>query len=131
MSVEEFPVLTPAQIEQTLRALSRRIGEAQAENAEIEMSYSKAKAEYEIAMAKSRLKLANETNPVNRKNWTVGDREDMALIENAETYRTLCIEEAKVKASRGRINQLSTQTDIARSVSTSVRTSMAVETGRG
>lgn len=124
---EEYPVLTPVQIEQQLRKLSREIGEAQKENAELEMSYSQAKAEYEIAMAKTRLRLANETNPVNQKNWTVQDREDLALTENAEKYRSLCVEEAKVKASRGRINQLNTQTDIARSVSTSVRSSMAVD----
>lgn len=127
---EEYPVLTPMQIEQQLRSLSRQIGQAQVENAEIEMSYSKAKGEYEIAMAKSRLAFANASKPTG-KNYTVDERQDEALIANEELFRDLCVQEALVKASRGRINQLSVQTDIARSVSTSVRTSMNLETGRG
>lgn len=123
MTEEQFPVLTPPQIEQQLRALSRRIGEAQAENATVEMTFSTDKAELEISMAKTRLKYANQSKP-GGKNYTADERTDLAVTENEELFRKVAVDEALVKASRGRINQLNTQTDIARSVSTSVRTSM-------
>ena len=123
---EDFPILTPTEIEQQLRALSRRIGEAQQENAAVEMSYSTSKAELEIAMATSRLKYADMSKP-SGKNFTVDERDDHATVENMLLIRAVAVEEAKVKASRGRINQLNTQADIARSVSTSVRTSMTLE----
>ena len=122
---EDFPILTPTQIEQQLRSLSRQIGLAQQENADIEMSYSTKKAQLEISMARTRLKYADMSKP-NGKNHTADERTDLAVIENEQLFRDVAVEEAKVKASRGRINQLNTQTDIARSVSTSVRTSMQV-----
>jgi hypothetical protein len=48
----------------------------------------------------------------------------MALIENADLHKDLAIAQAKVLASRANTNRLKTQVEIARSVGTSVRTSM-------
>lgn len=127
---EEFPVLTPVDIEKQLRKLSRDIATAQQENARVEHEYSTGKAKLEIGMAKTRLKYANASKS-NGKNYTVDERADLAITENEEEYMAVAVSEAQVKASRGRINQLNTQTDIARSVSTSVRSSMATESGRG
>ena len=126
MTPEGFPILTPMQVEQQLRGLSRQIGEAQQENAELEMSYSTLKAELEIGRAEVRLRYADMLKP-SGKGFTVDERDDHATVENMLLIKAVAVEEAKVKASRGRINQLNTQADIARSVSTSVRTSMTLE----
>lgn len=126
LNPSEFKVLLPADVELQLRYLSRRISEAQKENAAIEMSYSQAKAEHEVKMARARVKYAGESK-LNGKNYTVDEREDNALIDNEDAFMALAIEEAKVKASRGLINSLNTQTDIVRSVSSSVKASMAVD----
>jgi hypothetical protein len=50
--------------------------------------------------------------------------EDMALIQNEELHKDLSIVQAKVLATRANTNRLKMQVDIARSVGTSVRTSM-------
>jgi hypothetical protein len=42
-------------------------------------------AEYEVAMARSRISWASKSSPTG-KNYTVGEREDMAIIENAEQH---------------------------------------------
>ena len=48
----------------------------------------------------------------------------MALIQNEELHKDLAIVQAKVLATRANTNRLKMQVDIARSVGTSVRTSM-------
>jgi hypothetical protein len=48
----------------------------------------------------------------------------MALIQNEELHKDLSIVQAKVLAIRANTNRLKMQVDIARSVGTSVRTSM-------
>jgi hypothetical protein len=87
------------------------------------MSYYIAVADYEIGLAKSRLELAGRSSPTGR-NYTVGEREDIALVANAEKHMVIAVEEAKVKASRANVNRLQTQVKIAQSMSASVRASM-------
>jgi hypothetical protein len=116
-------IITPAMVEQKLRGLSKEVDEAHKVLVEVETVYHVVKADYEIAMAKSRMTLATKSSPTG-KNYTVGEREDMALIENEELHRNLAVTQAKVLASRGNTNRLKMQVDIARSVGTSVRTSM-------
>ena len=116
-------IITPAMVEQKLRGLSREVDEAHKVLVEVETVYHVVKADYEIAMAKSRMTLASKSSPTG-KNYTVGEREDLALIENEELHRNLAVTQAKVLASRGNTNRLKMQVDIARSVGTSVRTSM-------
>jgi hypothetical protein len=116
-------IITPAMVEQKLRGLSKEVDEAHKVLIEVESVYHVVKADYEISMAKSRMTLATKSSPTG-KNYTVGEREDLALIENEELHRNLAVTQAKVLASRGNTNRLKMQVDIARSVGTSVRTSM-------
>jgi hypothetical protein len=116
-------IITPAMVEQKLRGLSKEVDEAHKVLVEVETIYHSVKAEYEIAMAKSRMALAIKSSPTG-KNYTVGEREDLAFVQNEELHKDLAIVQAKVLASRANTNRLKMQVDIARSVGTSVRTSM-------
>ena len=116
-------IITPAMVEQKLRGLSKEVDEAHKVLVEVETIYHSVKADYEIAMAKSRITLATKSAP-NGKNYTVGEREDLALVQNEELHKDLAIIQAKILASRANTNRLKMQVDIARSVGTSVRPSM-------
>ena len=116
-------IITPAMVEQKLRGLSKEVDEAHKVLVEVETIYHSVKADYEIAMAKSRIILATKSSPTG-KNYTVGEREDLALVQNEELHKDLAIIQAKILASRANTNRLKMQVDIARSVGTSVRTSM-------
>jgi hypothetical protein len=116
-------IITPAMVEQKLRGLSKEVDEAHKVLVEVETIYHSVKADYEIAMAKSRINLATKSSPTG-KNYTVGEREDLALVQNEELHKDLAIIQAKILASRANTNRLKMQVDIARSVGTSVRTSM-------
>ena len=83
LNASEFQTLTPADVELQLRYLGREISLAQKENAEIDMDFSKAKAELEIAMAKVRLHYANVSKP-GGKNYTADERTDLAITENSD-----------------------------------------------
>jgi hypothetical protein len=116
-------IITPAMVEQKLRGLSKEVDEAHKVLVEVETIYHSVKADYEIAMAKSRITLATKSSPTG-KNYTVVEREDLALVQNEELHKDLAIIQAKILASRANTNRLKMQVDIARSVGTSVRTSM-------
>ena len=116
-------VVTPAQVERRLKDLSNAVDDAHNELVQSETDYHNTKARYEIAMAKSRILLASKSAP-NGKNYTVGEREDMALIENGELHKNLAIFEALAKASRANTSRLKVQVEITRSIGTSVRTSL-------
>lgn len=116
-------IITPAMVEQKLRGLSKEVDAAHMTLVEIETNYHNTKADYEIAMAKARIALSSKSSPTG-KNYTVGEREDMALVQNEDLHRSLAVVQAQVLASRANTNRLKMQVDIARSVGTSVRTSM-------
>jgi hypothetical protein len=116
-------VVTPQQIEARLYALSKEVDEVHESLVVCEREFHQTTAEYEVAMAKSRITLANKSSPTG-KNYTVGEREDMALIENAEQHFKIAVVEAQVKAARANVSRLKTQVEIARSMSASVRSSM-------
>lgn len=118
-------IVTPAQVEAKLKSLSKELDSCQADLSEVEYTYYTTKAEYEIAMAETRLALARQSAP-NGKNYTVGEREDMAIIANREKHIVMAEVEAAVRATRANAQRLRAQVDIARSVGTSVRTSMEV-----
>lgn len=111
--------VTPVQIENRLKNLSTEIEDAHKNLVASETAYHTAKASYEIAMARSRMSVAHPDHKL-----TSTQREDMALLENAELHMNLSIAEAQVKASRANVNRIRTQVDIARSISVSVRTSL-------
>jgi hypothetical protein len=116
-------VVTPAQIERRLKDLSRAVDDAHNELVQAETDYHNIKAKYELAMAKSRILLASQSAP-NGKNYTVGEREDMAIVENEALHRSMATVEAMVKASRANTSRLKIQVEITRSIGTSVRTSL-------
>jgi len=93
-------IVTPAMVEQKLRGLSREVYEAHKALIDTETSYHTIKADYEIAMAKSRMTYATKSSPTG-KNYTVGEREDMALIENEELHKSLAIVQARVLSIKG------------------------------
>ena len=76
-------------------------------------------------MARARLELSQKSSPTG-KNYTVGEREDMALVLNADLHSQTSMDEAIVKANRANVSRLRVQVDIARSIGTSVRTGMDV-----
>lgn len=111
--------LTPMQVERRLIDLSKEIDEAHQDLVNAENTYHIRKSGLEIAMARSRMSVSHPDHKL-----TSVQREDQALIENAEAHMSLALAEAEVKASRANANRIRTQVDIARSISVSVRSSM-------
>ena len=89
-------MITPQQVEKRLFDLSKEMDEAHADLVGAEQEFHSASANYEIAMAKSRMK-----NSHSDLKMTATMREDQALIENEAMHLRLAIAEASVKASRG------------------------------
>jgi len=116
-------VVTPEQVETRLKDLSKLIDEAHDNLVIAELDYHKNKADYEIEMARARLDLAQKSSP-SGKNYTVGEREDLALVLNNDMHRVVAGDEAVVKANRANVARLRVQVDIARSIGTSVRIGM-------
>lgn len=113
--------LTPMQVEKRLLDLAKEIDEAHRDLIGAEQVYHTSKAALEIAMAKSRMKASHPDFKL-----TSVQREDQALIDNAEEHMQLAIAEAQVKGARANANRIRTQVDIARSISVSVRASMEI-----
>jgi hypothetical protein len=118
-------IVTPAQVEAKLKSLSKELDTCHDELVKAEYKYYKTKAQYEIAMAETRLSLARQSAP-NGRNYTVGEREDMAIVANRDKHIEMAEVDALVRATRANAQRLRAQVDIARSVGTSVRTSMEV-----
>ena len=110
-------MITPQQIEKRLHDLSKEIDEAQTSLVKSETSFHNVTAQYEVSMAKSRMKNSESK-------MTVTTREDLALLENEELHFSLAVVEAEVKAARANVNRLKTQVDIARSISSSIKSSL-------
>ena len=117
-------MVTPVAIENRLAALSKEVDEAQRFLEQVEKHYYDTKAHYEIGLARSRMEFAQKSNPVSGKNYTVGEREDLALLANEDLHFTLASAEASVRSIRQNVVRIRTQVDIARSIGTSVRASI-------
>ncbi len=113
-------VVTPQQIEQRLKDLSREVDASHADLSAAELNYFKTKAAYELALAHSRLSLAGNREA----KLTVSDKADMALVSTEDLHMKMAAAEAVVRAARANASRVRTQVDIARSIGTSVRTSM-------
>lgn len=111
--------LTPMQVEKRLVDLAKEIDDAHKDLISAESVYHVTKANLEISMARSRMAVSHPDFKL-----TSVQRDDQALIENAELHMNLAIAEATVKSSRANANRIRTQVDIARSISVSVRASM-------
>lgn len=112
-------MITPQQIEQRLVALSKEIDEVQNFLEQSERDYFVAKAELEIALARTRLSVRTD-----KVKFTVSEREDLAIVRCEDQIRAVAIADATVRAARGNAQRVRTQIDIARSVGTSVRASL-------
>jgi hypothetical protein len=112
-------MVTPQAIENRLASLSKEVDDAHDFLEQAEHGYHKAKADYEIEMAHSRMKLSAEK-------MRVQDVQDYALIVCQEQYKALNQAEAVVKAARANSTRIRTQVDIARSIGTSVRASLEI-----
>lgn len=113
-------VITPQMIEQKLRDLSKEVDVSHNDLKEAETTYFTTKAKYELALAKGRLSFAGKQDV----KFTVSDKADMALVSAEDLHLQMAIAEAMVRAARSNASRIRTQVDIARSVGTSVRTSM-------
>ena len=113
-------VVTPQQIEQRLKDLSREVDQSHKDLADAEANYFKTKAAYELALAHARLSLAGNREA----KLTVSDKADMALVSTEDLHMKMAAAEAVVRAARANASRIRTQVDIARSIGTSVRTSM-------
>lgn len=118
-------VVTPMQVERRLKDLSKELDSCHDALVDAERTYFTTKAEYEIAVARSRLSLSAKSSPTG-KNYTVGEREDLAILENTELHFAMASAEALVRASRANAARIKTQVDIARSISVSVRSGMDI-----
>ena len=116
-------IVTPAQVEAKLKQLSIEYDEAHKALESAEMQYAEAKSEYEISIARSRMRIGQRALEAGRK-VTVQEKEDEALIECADLYTAHNIAEATVRAARANATRLRTQIDIARSVGTAVRAAL-------
>jgi hypothetical protein len=114
---------TPAEVEARLIALSKEYDEAYKDLADSDEDYLVKKSHLEIVMAKSRMKYAGLSSPTG-KNYTVGEREDKALLDNADEHTALAYAEASVKASKENAKRIQLQVDIARSVAALIRSEM-------
>jgi hypothetical protein len=115
--------ITPAEIEQRLKYLSKEVDSAQTDANDAEHQYYTAKAGYEIGIAQARMQVASKYAERGVK-ATVQDKEDEALLGTSDLMVALYTAEAVVRAARGNVQRLRTQVDISRTVSASVRSSM-------
>lgn len=116
-------IITPAQVERRLLQLNTELDNATLELSQGERQYHIAKTDYEIAVAKARMKLRQASIEAGTK-LTVGEIEDQATLDTRVELTALSTAEAVVKASRANLQRVRTQVDIARSIGTSVRTSI-------
>lgn len=111
-------MITPEQVERRLVELSKEVDDAQEELMVAERLYHERKSAYEIAIAEARLRRQGITG------LRVQDIADRALLDVRDEFTALHTSEAVVKAARGNVQRIRTQVDIARSIGTSVRTSL-------
>ncbi len=114
--------ITPQMIETRLKDLSKEVDQSHKELNEAETNYFSVKAQYELALAKARLSFIGQNN----RKLTVGDKTDLALTNTEMLHLQMATAEAIVRAARANAQRVRTQVDIARSIGTSVRTSMDI-----
>ena len=108
-------IITPAQVERRLLQLNTELDNATLELSQGERQYHVAKTDYEIAVAKARMRLRQGGIESGTK-MTVGEIEDQATLDTRVELTALSTAEAVVKASRANLQRVRTQVDIARSI---------------
>jgi hypothetical protein len=112
--------ITPDMIERRLKELSKEVDNSHTDLAEAEKNYFETKAKYELSLAHARLSVASKKDI----KVTVSDKADLALVATEDLHMKMATAEALVRAARANASRIRTQVDIARSIGTSVRTSM-------
>lgn len=110
-------LLTPADVEERLSALSGFIDEAHAKLVDAEREYHLAKADFEIAFAHA--VLTSEGKSEDR-------RKAMAVQATTRERRRLAIAEAVVRSQRANATRLETQASIAQSQGVLVRAALGI-----
>lgn len=118
-------IVTPQAVERRLVDLSKELDEANTALVAAEHEYMRSKSAWEINSARTRLSLKSEAAS-NGQKLTVQDVEDAAIVKCEHDLTAYNASEAVVKAARANIVRVRTQIDIARSVGTSVRSSMEI-----
>jgi len=118
-----FHTTTPMEVEAQLKRLYGEIGEATEALKNAEAVYYAAKHEYEVGVAAARMSEGARAASKGVR-LTVQEKEDAALLATADLLKRLYTADALQRACKANINRINTQTDIARSVGTSVRTSI-------
>ena len=118
-------VVTPAQVEKRLYDLSKELDEVQKDLIDAEDVYFHTKAQYEYELANTRLTYASKSAP-NGKNYTIQERDDLAIVQNKDLHFKMAAAEAVVRATRSRAATIARQVDIARSIGTSVRAAVDI-----
>jgi hypothetical protein len=116
-------IVTPEIVEKRLVTLSRELDAAHNESVLAESAYFDAKAAYEIGIASARMKVGAKFADMGVK-VTVQEREDEALLATADLLKAYYRADALQRASKANVQRIRTQTDIARTIAASVRTSM-------
>ena len=116
-------IITPMAVENRLKNLGIELDAAYSGLVGAEQGYMKAKSAWEINSAKARMQIKASGLERGVK-LTVSEIEDEALLRCQEELMALNTSEAVVKGARANISRVKTQIDIARSIGTSVRSSI-------
>ena len=116
-------VITPVAVERRLIDLGAELDKTTDYLIDAEHKYSNAKTAWEINSAKARMQIRQRALEKGVK-ITVSELEDESLLRCQDELMALNTTDATVKAARASVTRVRTQIEIARSVGTSVRTSL-------
>lgn len=117
--------VTPMQVEKRLLDLSKEIDDAHQWLNDAETGYHAAKLAAEVGQAKILLEVGKQMADHGSK-MNVAEKQAWCLVKAETLLDALSRAEVEVKAARANVQRLRVQVDIARSIGTSVRSSMEV-----
>jgi hypothetical protein len=111
--------ITPMEVEKRLLELSDELDEAQDLLAKAEMDYAEADYRFRMASAEARLRIGNED-----RKTTADQRKDEATVFCKAQDWDFVMADARVKIARSTVFAIRSKIEVARSLGTSVRSSM-------
>ena len=117
--------VTPNDVQKRFVFISRQITAVQEETVTAEKAYFKAKGDYEIAMAHSRI-FYGEQKRDDGKSYTETQKEDYALRDNEDLYRAHLTTEAAVRVVRAHAAALREQVKTTQSTSASIKSEIDI-----
>lgn len=118
-------ILTPMQVEQRMIDLSRQLDAAQPALDEASLACDKAKIAWDVNSAKVRIAIRAKAADAGRR-ITKDEVDDEAMVRCQDEYMAMIYSDGVKRAAMGNVKRIATQIDIARSLGTSVRASVAV-----